>query len=148
MNVGNTNKKHQFVDTNIFLYAYDRSEPQKQTKAKALIFELWQSRLGTVSIQVLQELYVNLTRKVPQPLEHQLAAQVISDLGRWNCHCPNQDSLQKALALKQRYQLSFWDAMIITSAQDMHCSVLWSEDLNSGQNYDGVRVKNPFISGD
>jgi len=134
----------QFVDTNIFLYAYDVSDPAKQKEAKALIRRLWDSRLGRVSIQVLQELYVNLTRKVNPPLEGLKAKQIISDLGHWKHHVPDVASLQKAADLEHCYKLSFWDAMIICSAQEMQCSIIWTEDLNDGQKFNGTVVKNPF----
>lgn len=136
----------QFVDTNIFLYAYDYSDPVKNRRAKSLVKNLWDSGLGSISIQVLQELYVNLTRKVPHPLPSGYAGSIISDLGRWRLHLPNLESLLGAVHIEQRYQISFWDAMIISSAVTMKCSILWSEDLNHGQEYRGVKVLNPFLS--
>ncbi len=137
-------ERRQFVDTNIILYAYDCSDPVKHQKAAALLRGLWDSGLGCISIQVLQELYVNLTRKVPHPLHPDQARQIISDLGRWRHHVPGLDSLIKAVDIQQRYQISFWDAMIIGSALKLRCSVLWTEDLSHGQDYDGVKALNPL----
>lgn len=139
-------EQRQFVDTNIILYAYDSSDPVKQRTAALLLHSLWNSGLGCLSIQVVQELYVNLTRKIPNPLNPEHAAQIISDLGRWRCHAPVLDSLLKAVSIQQRYHVSFWDAMIICSAQSMQCPVLWTEDLNHGQDYGGVKALNPFLT--
>jgi len=138
-------KKLQFVDTNVFLYAYDVSDPVKQEKAAALVKDMWNKKKGCVSIQVLQELYVNLTKKIPQPISRAEAAQIIKDLGQWKCHSPDLASLEQTIDLENRFQVSFWDAMIINSAQQMQCAVLWTEDLNAGQDYEGVLVKNPFL---
>jgi len=136
--------KNQFVDTNIFLYAYDSSAPKKKELAQKLISELWQSRQGVISIQVLQELYVNLTRKLPKPVSTELAAQIIADLGQWRLHEPKLSDLQRAVELERIYSISFWDAMIVNSAQHMGCKILWTEDLNSGQYLADLIIKNPF----
>lgn len=134
-----------FVDTNIFLYAYDNSEPVKQKQAQALIRELWQIKRGCLSIQVLQELYVNLTRKVKHPVDKGTAIKIISDLGQWKYYSPDLLSLQEAAKIEESYNISFWDALIICSAWQLKCLTLWSEDLNSGQEYHGVKAVNPFI---
>jgi len=137
------NQKH-FVDTNIFLYAYDLSTPEKGNKAKQLISALWDSGQGVISIQVLQELYVNMTRKLPNPITPELAAQIITDLGQWHLHNPSLADLQRAIELEKEHSISFWDAMIVSSAQQMSCNVLWTEDLNSGQYIDDLVIRNPF----
>lgn len=134
----------QFVDTNIFLYAYDLSEPVKKKKAENLVSALWQSRQGAISIQVLQELYVNLTRKLPKPVSFELAAKIIADLGQWRLHEPVLTDLQRAIELEKGYKLSFWDAMIVSSALQMGCKVLWTEDLGSGQYINDLIIRNPF----
>ncbi len=134
----------QFVDTNIFLYAYDSSTPEKGSKAKQLISSLWNSGQGAVSMQVLQELYVNMTRKLPRPISLELAAQFISDLGQWHLHRPVLEDLQRAIELEKSSSISFWDAMIVNSAQQMGCGVLWTEDLSSNQYIGELVIKNPF----
>jgi predicted nucleic acid-binding protein len=134
----------QFVDTNILIYAHDRSAGQKHTRARALIQELWASGEGCISIQVLQEFYVNVTQKVTKPLATEVAAQIIADLSAWRVHCPGAHDVLDAIGLQTRYQLSFWDAMIIVSAIRLGCQTLWSEDLNPGQVYDQVAVASPF----
>jgi len=142
MSVNKTQK--EFVDTNIFLYAYDSSTPEKGNAAKELIAELWKSGQGVISIQVLQELYVNMTRKLPHPVSPELAAQIISDLGQWHLHRPALEDLQSAIELEHSNRISFWDAMVVNSALQMGCDVLWSEDLNSGQYIDNLVIRNPF----
>lgn len=133
-----------FVDTNIFLYAFDTTAGEKRERAKALLEELWASRSGCVSVQVLQEFYVNSTRKLPQPLEEQKAKQIIASLRRWHVHAPGADDVLEAIDLQGEAQLSFWDAMILQSASRLGCTTLWSEDLNDDQVLRGVRIRNPF----
>ena len=134
----------QFLDTNILIYAHDRSAGDKQIRARELVRELWQSGEGCLSIQVLQEFYVNVTQKVSKPLTSEAAAQIIADLSLWPIHRPGPQDILDAIRLQSRYQLAFWDAMIIASAIQMGCQTLWSEDLNPGQIYGHVRVLNPF----
>jgi predicted nucleic acid-binding protein len=134
----------QFVDTNVLIYAHDLSAGQKHTRARQLILELWQSGEGCLSIQVLQEFYVNVTQKVAKPLTPGAAAQIIADLSVWQVHCPGVEGILDAIRLQDRYQISFWDAMIIASAIQLGCQTIWSEDLNPGQVYDQVTVESPF----
>lgn len=138
------NSNLQFVDTNILIYAHDLSAGHKNTRARDLIRELWQTGQGCVSVQVLQEFYVNVTRKVAQPLTPEIAAQILADLSVWHVHCPGVQDVLDAIALQARYQLSFWDAMIAVSAIQLGCSTIWSEDLNPGQAYSSVTVSSPF----
>jgi predicted nucleic acid-binding protein len=139
-------KDLQFVDTNILIYAHDISAGQKHIRARELIRSLWDSGEGCLSIQVLQEFYVNVTQKVEKPLGKTEAAQIISDLGVWDVHRPTVDDIQRAIRLQIRYQTSFWDAMILASATQMGCQTIWSEDLNVGQKYGSATVISPFES--
>lgn len=134
----------QFIDTNILVYAHDATAGEKQTQAKALIQSLWNSGTGCVSVQVLQEFYVTVTQKVRQPLKSEIVAQVVEALSFWRVYTPDARDVLGAIELQQRYQLSFWDAMIVYSAAQLGCQAIWSEDLNPGQIYAGVRVLNPF----
>jgi predicted nucleic acid-binding protein len=136
----------EFVDTNILVYAYDSSTGEKHQHAKSLLKQLWERKAGCLSVQVLQELHVNLTRKVAFPLEFEAAAQIIADLCTWQVHVPDGADVLAAIRLQQRYQLSFWDAMIIRSAAELGCGLIWSEDFSDGQSYEGVKVVNPFVS--
>ena len=114
------------------------------TRARELIRELWQTEEGCLSIQVFQEFYVNVTQKVAQPLAPVVAAQLIADLSVWQVHRPAVEDVLDAIRLQERHQMSFWDAMIIASALQLGCQIIWSEDLNPGQVYDRVTVVNPF----
>ena len=134
----------QFLDTNILVYAYDATAGDKWQIANQLVSELWQNENGFLSVQVLQEFYVTVTNKIPRPITAESAAHMISDLGMWDFHSPQTEDILTAIRLQTHYQISFWDAMIITSALKLDCHVLWSEDLNDGQAYGGIEVRNPF----
>lgn len=136
--------ERRFVDSNVFVYAYDASAGRKREVARDLIVGLWGSRSGCASVQVLQELFANLTRKVSKPISAREAAAVIEDLSAWRVHSPVPGDVLSAVELHERTGVSFWDAMILTSARSLGCRVLYSEDLNTGQSYDGVVVANPF----
>lgn len=134
----------EFVDTNVLLYAYDRGRPAKQVMAVALLKSLWQEGSGALSVQVLQEFYVNVTRKLSEPLGPKEAEAVVADFGAWKVYAPRFADVIKAIRLSQAHQLSFWDAMIVNSAHTLGCCVLWSENLNPGQRFGGLEVRNPF----
>ena len=135
---------HRFVDTNILLYAHDESAGGKQDRARALVKQLWESRDGCLSVQVLQEFFVNVTGKIAKPLDAETAKGIVADFSRWHLHVPAADDVLAAIGIHQRTGISFWDAMIVRSAAEISCAVLYSEDLNAGQEYSGVRVENPF----
>ena len=134
----------QFVDANVLIYAYDVTAEAKHEQARALVTRLWESRNGCLSIQVLQEFYVTVTRKVARPLAADVAAEVVADLAAWRVHAPIVEDMNQAIAIHRRYAISFWDALTVRSAAQLGCATLWSEDLNAGQIYEGVRVVNPF----
>jgi predicted nucleic acid-binding protein len=138
------NVEYQFVDTNVLVYAYDKSDEEKRLRAADLITTLWEYRLGCLSIQTLQEFYVTMTRKIREPLSSAAAEEILVDLSSWQIHRPTVTDMQAAIALQRNYQISFWDAMILQSAHALKCTVVWSEDLGDGQIYGGVRVRNPF----
>ena len=134
----------EFVDTNVLVYAHDRSAGKKHEIAKELVKRLWESRQGCLSVQVLQEFYVTVTRKVAQPIKPEEAAVLIQDLGYWRIFTPTVQDVLGAIDLQSHYQTSLWDAMVIHSAICLGCGVIWSEDLSDGQGYHQVIVKNPF----
>jgi predicted nucleic acid-binding protein len=140
----NERKDLQFVDTNVLIYAHDTSAGDKRSRARDLIADLWESGLGALSVQVLQEFYVNVTEKVAKPLPHEVASQIVSDLSVWQVHRPGVEQVLDAIRLQQRYQITFWDAMIVVSAIELGCTTLWSEDLNRGQMYGPVKVAAPY----
>ncbi|WP_045410796.1 PIN domain-containing protein [Thermoanaerobacterium saccharolyticum] len=135
----------QFVDTNILVYAHDISAGRKHEIAKKLLKDLWNTRNGCLSTQVLSEFYVTITKKVKRPLSPSQASQIISDLGLWKLDIPNVEDILDAIQISQRYMISFWDSLIVCSAINLDCSIIWSEDLNSGQYFDKVKVVNPFL---
>ena len=135
----------QFVDTNLLAYSLDSTAGVKRTRSEALLGELWSRGEGCLSMQVLQEFFVTLTRKLRHPLSHSEAAKKVAYFAEWNLHAPSRSDLLSAVDLCNEFRVSFWDAMILQSARRMECRVLWTEDLNDGQTYAGVTVRNPFI---
>ena len=134
-----------FLDTNILIYAYDVSAGNKHKTAKTIMMDLWDSGRGIMSIQVLQEFFVNITKKVSRPLEIKLAKDIIKDLLKWEVVTIDGESLLEAIELHVRHQYSLWDSMILKAAQKGGAIILLSEDLKDGQTIDGVTIKNPFM---
>jgi predicted nucleic acid-binding protein len=97
-----------------------------------------------LSVQVLQEFYINITRRVPRPLAPEKAAEIIQDLMAWKVYAPQAGDVLAAINLQRHYRLSFWDAMIIQSAAAAGCQTIWSEDLSDSRIYAGLDVRNPF----
>jgi predicted nucleic acid-binding protein len=134
----------EFVDTSVLLYAYDTGAGQRHERARELVGRLGRERTGALSVQVLQEFYVNLVRKVAIPIAPGDALVRLRALSRWHAHSPRPRDVIAAVELSERHRLTFWDAMIVNSAARLGCAVLWTEDLNAGQEISGVRVSNPF----
>lgn len=137
--------RRQFVDTNILVYAYDESAGEKHEKARAILVELLRTREGCLSMQVLQELFVSLTRKIREPLDPGEAARRVRYLSAWTLHVPDRSDLFSAMDLHRELHISFWDAMLIQSARRLGCRLLWTEDLSNGRSYAGVIARNPFL---
>jgi predicted nucleic acid-binding protein len=133
-----------FVDTNVLVYAHDASAGLKHDRARELVEGLWQSRAGVISTQVLQELSVNVRMKAARPLGLEATRELVSDYLAWHVVVNDGEAVVAALDLEQRYQVSFWDALIIHAAQVAGADVLYSEDLSDGQRYGEVRVVNPL----
>jgi predicted nucleic acid-binding protein len=134
----------EFCDTNVLVYAYDTAAGVKHERARLLLERLWSEGIGAVSIQVLQELFVTLTRKIPRPLDAPAARVIVADLATWPVIEPTGADVLAAIDACVRWQISFWDAMILTAAERAGAAVVWSEDLNATQTFDGVRVRNPL----
>jgi len=133
----------RFVDTNILLYAISR-DAAEQDKAKRANDILAGRDLG-LSVQVLQEFYVQATRASrPDAIAHQQAVRLIESFRRFPVQDVTTGIMMAALDTRQRFQLSYWDAAIIEASRAMGCTEVLSEDLNDGQDYAGVRVTNPF----
>lgn len=134
----------RFVDTNILVYSLDLGPSQPEKTAIAL--EILSQTDIALSVQVLQEFYVQATHpRRPDALPHDLAERLIQKWLRFRIQENTVAVLQSALSLKQRHQTSFWDAVILAAAKAARCQQLLTEDLNHGQDYDGVVVVNPFL---
>ena len=134
----------EFVDTNVLVYAYDASAGAKAELARVLVAGQWRSGQGCISLQVLQELFVTMTRKVPKPMPAARAAALIEDLSQWTLHEPVRADVLAAIELHRLRRVSLWDALILQSARQLRCATIWSEDLNAGQAFGSTRVRNPF----
>ena len=133
-----------FLDTNVLVYAYDRSAGQKHSIAAQVVETCWVEENGCLCIQVLQEFFVTVTRKISAPLDLPTARQIVADLAHWRLQAPDVAHLLDAIDLQQTYQLSFWDAMVVQSAVSLGCAQLLSEDLSHGQIFGEVKIVNPF----
>ena len=135
-----------FLDTNIIIYAYDNSAGDKQIRASEIIDELWSSGLGIVSTQVLQEFFVNVTKKIPKPLDVKSAKEIISDYLKWDVIVNNGEDILEAIEIQSQYKYSFWDSLIICAAKKGGAMLLLTEDLSDGQIINDLTIKNPFLT--
>jgi predicted nucleic acid-binding protein len=133
-----------FVDTNVLLYALDDADLKKQSAARRWRAELWRSRHGRISFQVLQEFYANVVKKWPESIDE--ARIEIKDLLAWQPVTVGISILENGWKIQDRYQLSFWDSMIVAAAKAASCRYLLTEDLQANQDLDGVIVMNPFLT--
>ena len=135
-----------FLDTNILVYAYDVSSGRKHDIAKNIVADLWNLRTGVLSIQVLQEFFINVTKKIPKPLDIKTARDIIRDFLLWEVADNDGELMLAAIDVQMKYHFSFWDSLIIAAAIKSGASMLLTEDLNNGQIIDGVLIKNPFMA--
>jgi predicted nucleic acid-binding protein len=133
-----------FVDTNVLVYAFDKSDSPKTRIAKKLMNELMDEDRLRVSTQVLQELFVTLTRKVSEPCTSEKALAVLEDLTAWPLMVVDYAAIRAAVDLAGQAKLSFWDALVVVAAARIGATVLYTEDLNDGQEILGLRISNPF----
>jgi predicted nucleic acid-binding protein len=136
-----------FVDTNILIYAHDENDISKHDRAVQLIDQLWDERRGVLSMQVLQEFAVNLTKSLRLRLSFAEVKRRIQSFLAWEIVINPPRAVVRALEIEEKYELSFWDAMIVQAAESAGCEILYSEDLSHGQEYEGVLVVNPFKEG-
>lgn len=136
----------RFVDSNILIYAHDRDAADKQRLAKALLVELWHNGNGCLSAQVLQEFFVNVTRKIPQPLPTAVARETMRAYLPWVRTVTDGDMVIRATEIADVWQTSFWDGMILATAERSGACELLSEDLQHGQRIAGLVIINPFLS--
>lgn len=133
-----------FVDTNILICAHDRSAGVKHDRARRTVEELWNSGDGVLSTQVLQELCINLRRKIAKPLPVDEVRQLIEDYLSWEVVVNTPVSVLQALEIEARHKISFWDALVLQAAESAGAEVLYSEDLTSGHHYGTIQVVNPL----
>ena len=132
-----------FVDTNVLIYAHDIDARAKQEVAKSVLHELWSQRTGILSMQVLQEFYVNVTRKIASPLPKEAARLVVNSYSVW-CTETTPAEIVAAFRIEDEFRIGFWDALIVASAAKSGAVRILSEDLNPQQVIAGVRIENPF----
>jgi predicted nucleic acid-binding protein len=131
-----------FVDTDVLIYALDDANRKKHAAARAWRAELWKSRRGRTSFQVLQEFYVKVTQK--RPSARHAARSEVRDLLAWKPVGIDAALLDRGWRLQNRFRLSFWDALIVAAAKAASCRYLLTEDLQGKQNLDGLLIINPF----
>lgn len=133
-----------FVDTNILVYAHDSTQGAKHERARALLQRLWESGDGVLSTQVLQEFCINLRRKSARPPSVEETRKLVEDYSTWDIVVNTAESVLQALDIESRYQVSFWDALIVQAATSSEATIIYSEDMADGQTYGAVRVVNPL----
>jgi len=131
-----------FLDTNVLVYADDSAAPAKQQRAIELVSDHRRARTGVVSLQVLQEYFVTVTRKLH--LDARIARRKVELVAEFDVAAPDVGDILAAIDLHRLHGINFWDALIIRSAKQAGCSVLLSEDMQGHREIEGVRVVNPF----
>lgn len=132
-----------FVDTSVLIYAHDLDAGAKHAIANSVLRQLWAERAGVLSLQVLEEFYVNVTRKIGRPLAKDLARRVVEAYSIW-CVETTPAEIAAAFRIEDESRIGFWDAMIVSSAAKSGATRILSEDLNPGQRIAGIPVENPF----
>lgn len=133
-----------FVDTNILVYAHDAQAANQHVTAKRILGELWDSRDGSLSTQVLQEFYAVATRKLKPAMSRRQARGLVAAYGEWCDVATEPQLIVAASRLEEEHTLAFWDALIVEAALRAGASLLLSEDLQDGRQFGPLRVANPF----
>ncbi len=133
-----------FVDSNILIYAFDIDSGVRHDRAKQVLKELWNEKSGAVSMQVLQEFYNVVTRKIATPLPRTMARRIVRQYARW-CVPTGPADIEVAFSLEDAAQISFWDALIVSAAIKAGAKRILTEDLNIGQKIAGVLIENPLL---
>lgn len=134
-----------FVDTNVIVYLFDARTPAKRRRAAALLEELAEGeKAPVISTQVLQEAYVALTRKLEMPPDEVLGTLQLMEGSSFDVHPIDAPLVWRAAARSDSARISFWDALIVETAREAGCAVVYSEDLQPGRDFDGVRIETPF----
>ena len=133
-----------FFDTNVLVYADDKAAPAKQRRALELVAEHRRAGTGVVSLQVLQEYFVTVTRKLQ--VDARIARRKVELLAEFDVAAPELADILAAIDLHRLHSLSFWDALVVRSAKQAGCSVLLTEDFQHRREMEGLRIVNPFVS--
>ena len=136
-----------FVDSNVLIYAHDLDAGVKRERAAAKLRELWDAGTGRLSVQVLQEFYVSATQRLAAPIARSTAREVIKTYGLWIHRATSVDTVARATEIAEFARISFWDALIVASAEEVDADELLSEDLNDGQEIAGIKIVNPLKVG-
>ena len=132
-----------FIDSNILIYAFDDSDERKRKMANQVLSDLWSQDAGTLSVQVLQEFYTNVTRKIRNPIAKPTAHRVVNHYSKW-CGATTAHEVQAAFRIESAALISFWDALIVACAQNNGATRILSEDMQHGQVIAGIAIVNPF----
>jgi predicted nucleic acid-binding protein len=133
-----------FVDTNVLVYAHDIDAGDRHDIAARLVSALWDTRTAVISTQVLQEFYVNVTRKIPTPLSRAVAREIVRTYAAWQTEIVTPQDVEAASETEERHQISFWDALIVVAARKGGAARIYTEDLSAGCSISGVLIENPF----
>ncbi|MFG6430586.1 PIN domain-containing protein [Roseateles sp. LYH14W] len=136
-----------FVDTNVLLYAFDDRDLAKQQRAREWLERCWLRRCGRVSTQVLNEFYANARKRFATAISAGDARAEVRRYQLWRPWQIDQPTVETAWAAESRYQLSYWDALMVAAAQHQGCELLLTEDLQHDQRIDKLRIVNPFLAG-
>ncbi|MPZ20791.1 MAG: PIN domain-containing protein [Luteitalea sp.] len=136
-----------FLDSNVLIYGHDIDAGEKHETAKNALRELWAEHTGVLSAQVLQEFYVDVTRKIRTPLPREEARKVVEIYSVWCAEATTVEDILSASRTEEEAKISFWDALIISLAAKTGATRLLSEDLNPEQSISGVVIVNPFVDG-
>jgi predicted nucleic acid-binding protein len=135
-----------FGDTNILVYAHNLDAGAKNSIARELVADLWETRSGILSTQVLQEYYVAITKKVANPLKVAKARRSVRNYCAWEVIVNDIQILLQATEIQEAHRLSFWDSLIVSAAFAGNAAVIATEDLNHGQRIEGILIRNPFVT--
>ena len=142
--LADTMANRDFFDTNILIYTVDRSEPEKQSRARRLLTAALENETGAISVQVLGEFFNVATRRIPDPLSAEKAEEAIQRMAVLPVVELDWLLVRRAIDTHKEYGISYWDSLIVAAAEKAGCTRIISEDLNSGQSYHGIAVVDPF----
>ncbi|MDE2667984.1 MAG: PIN domain-containing protein [Acidobacteriota bacterium] len=142
--LADTMPNRDFFDSNILIYAADRSEPEKQFQARRLLNSAIENETGTLSVQVLGEFFSVVTKRIPNPLSVEEAEAIIERTAVLPVVELDWSLVRRAIDTHKEYGISYWDSLIVAAAEKAGCTRIISEDLNSGQSYHGITVVDPF----